>query len=79
MLRNPKKTIAGLVLVFCFAMASLGMGLIKFNFFASDPVRLFYVNVEMPSGTSVEETLRYSRLVEQKLANQLPQRDVRAL
>jgi len=30
---------------------------IKVDFFASDPIRLFYVNVQMPSGTSVEATI----------------------
>ena len=38
---------------------------IKVDFFASDPIRLFYVNVQMPSGTSVEATIAKVLEVEQ--------------
>lgn len=30
---------------------------VKLDFFASDPIRLFYVNLEMPTGTPLTETL----------------------
>jgi multidrug efflux pump subunit AcrB len=48
-------TVAGL---FAGAVGVVGAGLIRMDFFASDPIRLFYVNVEMPVGTPLERTLK---------------------
>ena len=48
--------------VFIFAMANLLSGQIRMNFFEGDAVRLFYVNVEMPPGATLDETAATSRL-----------------
>ena len=47
-------TAFGLLLLSILAMAT---GVLKFDFFASDPLRLFYINVQMPAGTPLEKTL----------------------
>lgn len=55
-LRHPVITLAAIFLVLVVAGGALLSGQIRFNFFESDAIRLFYVNIEMPPGTSLQET-----------------------
>jgi len=57
-LRHPVLTLILLLLIMALAAGALLSGQIRFNFFESDPIRLFYVNVEMPQGASLEDTSR---------------------
>ncbi|OGB26629.1 MAG: cation transporter [Burkholderiales bacterium RIFCSPLOWO2_02_FULL_57_36] len=55
-MRWPKLSLAVTAL---FLVASVGMvvgGLVKIQFFAFDPIRLFYVNVDMPAGVALDKT-----------------------
>lgn len=56
-IRNPFKTLSLLVFLLVFSFAALMSGMVKVNFFASDPIRLYYVNVEMPTNTLVHSTI----------------------
>lgn len=56
-LRRPWLAFAALMTVFVLAAVAVGTGQVKRDFFASDVMRIFYVNVEMPTGTSLESTL----------------------
>ena len=47
-LRIPKLAIFTSVLLFILAVVIMASPLIKKDFFASDTLRLFYINVEMP-------------------------------
>ena len=49
------------------AAAAVGAGLVKFQFFAFDPIRLYYVNVDMPPDAPIEETLRQTLKVEDRV------------
>lgn len=60
--RFPKLALLGMVLLILGAVGVLLSGHIRVNFFQGDSVQLFYVNVEMPPGTSLAETSR--KLVE---------------
>ena len=55
-LRRPKQSLYGLCLLMLMVASVLGLGLVKIDFFASDYYRLFYVNVEMQPGTTLERT-----------------------
>lgn len=55
-LRYPLITLLIILIVLGLAVGTMISGKIKFNFFASDPIRLFYVNVEMPAGSSLRDT-----------------------
>ena len=57
----------------------MGAGLIKVDFFAADGLRLFYVNVEMPATTPLEETMKTTLTVEQQVRKHLEKRDVRSV
>ncbi|MBT9568419.1 MAG: efflux RND transporter permease subunit [Thiobacillus sp.] len=53
------------VLVLCVgALVLVATGAVRTQFFAFDPIRLFYVNVDMPSGTAIDVTLREVSKVE---------------
>ncbi len=55
--RHPVISIATLLVVFSGAVSMVYLEKIKLDFFASDPIRLFYVNVQMPSGTELSVTM----------------------
>ncbi len=56
-LRWPKLSLVTFVGLFLAAIALFVSDAVKVKFFAFDTIRLFYVNVEMPPGTRLEETL----------------------
>jgi multidrug efflux pump subunit AcrB len=55
------------------------MGLIQVNFFVADSLRIFYVNVDMPSEAPLEETLRQTVVVEQEVIKYLKVEEIRAV
>ncbi|MDM7941706.1 MAG: efflux RND transporter permease subunit [Hydrogenophaga sp.] len=70
-LRRPKRfALVGLLSV-AGAVALLATGAIRVQFFAFDPIRAFYVNVDMPATASLEDTLGETRRVEQAVRAQL--------
>jgi multidrug efflux pump subunit AcrB len=75
---------AGLYLCVTFALflgavATVGAGLVKFQFFAFDPIRLYYVNVDMPPDAPIEETLRQTLRVEERVRAQLREGEARSV
>ncbi len=56
-LRWPKLTLISIFLAFATAIGALSAGLVRVDFFASDNLRIFYINVEMPTSTPLQETL----------------------
>ena len=80
-LRWPKTILASLGVLFFLALFAAMAGsanpalnqhpmikhfLVKMDFFASDPLRLFYINIEMPNGTPLEMTLAKVQEIEAK-------------
>lgn len=57
-LRHPVITLVSILLILSLAGGTLATGMIRFNFFEFDSERLFYLNIEMPQGASLEETGR---------------------
>jgi len=56
-MRYPRTTMVSMLVLFAIATSTVLMGMVKVDFFASDPMRLFYINVEMPNGTPLDKTL----------------------
>jgi multidrug efflux pump subunit AcrB len=52
---------------------------IKVDFFASDPIRLYYVNVQMPVGTPLKDTLSLVQEIESKVRTHIRPGEVRQL
>ncbi|MEM7543541.1 MAG: efflux RND transporter permease subunit [Pseudomonadota bacterium] len=65
-LRAPWITALAVAFAFVIAIGTLSSGLIRFNFFEGDPVRVFYVSVEMPPGTALEQTASVLSEIEEK-------------
>lgn len=66
-LRHPIISVAGAFLLFVMAMTLVSTGQIRFNFFEADALRLFYVNVEMPRGTTLEKTTESVTVIQKRL------------
>lgn len=77
--RVPFLTLGLLLGAFASAVFLIASGQIKTNFFASDPLKVFYVNVEMPAGTPLEQTLETTLKVEKLIRKWLDQDEPRAL
>ncbi len=78
-MRHPILAIAALLLVFVFAVGAIATGRIKMDFFASDTLRIFYVSVEMPTGTSVQKTLEKMQEVEAVVRKNTSEAEVRSV
>lgn len=70
-LRKPMLSIIVVLILFIATIASFAAGLVKIQFFAFDPIRLFYVNVHMPPGTQLHDTLEQVEIIEQKVRKHL--------
>ncbi len=56
--RHPWISGVILIIVFGAAISAVVQEKIKVDFFASDPIRLFYVNIQMPPGTALNGTIK---------------------
>jgi multidrug efflux pump subunit AcrB len=70
-LRRPAFSLAFALALMVGAGLSLAMGAVKVDFFATDLYRLFYVNVVMAPGTSLEKTLETVSRVERVVAEEI--------
>lgn len=79
-MRRPGMMLVSALLLFVLALtAVLTETGVRRDFFAFDPVRLFYVNVEMPIGTPLERTLEKTEQVEGLIREGLREEEVRAV
>ena len=58
-LRYPLITLLLVVLLVALAVGALASGGIRYNFFESDPIRMFNLNIELPQGASMQDTSRF--------------------
>ena len=77
-LRHPVITLVCIILTLSLAAGTVASGLIRFNFFESDAERIFYVNLEMPQGTSLEDTSRTLIAAEEQALEELLPGELRA-
>lgn len=78
-MRYPRRILAMAFGAFALAILTMAVGLVKFDFFASDPLRIFYVNIKMPSGTTLEESLAKAVEVEERIRPALEERELRSM
>ena len=64
LMRRPWISAALIAGLFAAAVGLVASGAVRTQFFAFDPIRLFYVSVDMPSGTAIDVTLRETEKVE---------------
>lgn len=78
-LRWPRMILLLVICMFVAALAATLAGRVKLDFFASDPIRLFYVNLEMPAGTPLELTIAKTLEVERTVRERVESGEVRNL
>lgn len=77
-LRHPVISIISSASIFILAIVIVGAGMIRLNFFETDPLRLFYVNVEMESGATLQETGRIIKTIEGQMLEVIEPDELRA-
>jgi multidrug efflux pump subunit AcrB len=78
-LRRPKPYLTLASLAFCLAVASVLAGFVRLEFFAFDPIRLFYVQVDMPGDVALEDTIEQVQQVEQRVRERLQAGEARSV
>ena len=78
-MRYPVRYLGLALVLFIGSVLAVGAGWVKFQFFAFDPIRLYYVNVNMPVDAPLEETLRQTLAVEQRVRDGLRDGEARSV
>jgi multidrug efflux pump subunit AcrB len=65
--RHPGRAAGIFLLIFAVVGVSLGQGWLRTQWFLSDPLGVFNVNVRMPANVDLETTLRATREVEERI------------
>ncbi|WP_151703352.1 efflux RND transporter permease subunit [Nitrincola alkalilacustris] len=77
--RHPWVTLLLLISAFSSAVWLVATERIATNFFAADTLQVFYVNVDMPAGTTLDNTLNKTQQVEALTRDWLKPEEVRSL
>ncbi|MEE4637663.1 MAG: efflux RND transporter permease subunit, partial [Wenzhouxiangella sp.] len=78
-LRRPKRLLSVAALTFAVALAAVAAGLVRLEFFAFDPIRLFYVQVDVPGDATLAETLDRVEQVEARVRDALLDGEARSV
>ncbi len=78
-MRRPKRFLGFTLLSFVLAGGAVASGAVRLQFFAFDPIRMFYVNVDMPSGSALDTTLHQLQRVEARVQQHLLPGEARAV
>ncbi len=77
-MRHPAKALGMMLLLLCVAIYAMAGGWVKQQFFAFDPLRIFYVNLDMPPGTAIDVTLDHTSALERRVLTHLGTDELRA-
>jgi multidrug efflux pump subunit AcrB len=77
--RRPKRFFGAAAIAFTLSIVAVLTDQVRVEFFTFDPFRMFYVNIDMPSDSPIEDTLGYSEKIEQRISSLLQPDEVRAL
>ena len=77
-LRHAWTSLLLLLAAFALALYALAGGWIKQQFFAADPIRIFYVSLDMPPSTAIDVTLARTQKLEQVVTTRLRAGELRA-
>ncbi len=79
LMRHPWIAGLGVLMLFAGALTLVVSGAVRTQFFAFDPIRLFYVSVDMPSGSAIETTLAETQRVEAAVRRHLQAGEARGV
>lgn len=78
-LRHPWVSMSLILALFAGAIGAVAGGLVRLQFFAFDPLRIFYVNLDMPAGTAIDATLREVERLERAIRPHLRADELRGM
>ncbi|MBF0427858.1 MAG: efflux RND transporter permease subunit [Magnetococcales bacterium] len=78
-LRRPRVSLSVSLLALVLSIGVVASGVLRVDFFAMDPMPLFYVNIKMPSGSSLERTMTTTLEVEKRVQAGLKPGEFRAV
>ena len=78
-MRRPALFLCGGVLALIAAGALVASGAVRTDFFSSDPLRIFYIDVDMPPDAPLTETLAMAQRAERSVWQHLDPSEVRAV
>lgn len=78
-MRRPVRFLTAGLLSFLLAAAAVAAGMVRMDFFTADPIRVFYVNLDMPPDAPLEETLRQTVQVEKVVRELIRPEELRAI
>ncbi|MBF0371100.1 MAG: efflux RND transporter permease subunit, partial [Magnetococcales bacterium] len=78
-LRRPQFFLTMAILPFIVAVGVVSQGLVRMEFFAMDPLPLYYVNVEMPPGSPLQNTIDTTLRVAERVEAGLREGEARAV
>ncbi len=78
-MRHPWIGGLAVLLLFAGAVGLVASGAVRTQFFAFDPIRLFYVSIDMPSGSAIDATLREAAKVEAVVRRHLQDGEARGV
>lgn len=78
-MRKPLISLSAALLLFILALTSVVSGAVRINFFDFDPLRLFYVDVSMPPGTTLVRTQKTVALLEKRVRAGLQPNEARGV
>jgi len=77
-LRYPVVSISAVLSIFILALMIIVGGHIRYNFFEGDELRLFYINVEMPRGATLEDTSEMLTKVQVRVLEEVHPHELRS-
>lgn len=78
-MRRPRSALALVVVLIAGALAAVGTGVVRTQFFAFDSIRLFYIHMDMPPGVTLARTLEQSERAAQVVREQLGADELRSV
>ncbi|WP_455198564.1 efflux RND transporter permease subunit, partial [Kaarinaea lacus] len=78
-LRRPRASLFAMIGLFLLALGTIASGMVRMEFFAFDPMRAFYINVEMPPGTPLQTTMDTVAAIETKAREHLKPEETRTV
>ncbi|MGN7612938.1 efflux RND transporter permease subunit [Magnetococcales bacterium HHB-1] len=78
-LRRPRTFLFLALIPFTVAVSAITKGMVKVDFFAHDPLPVFYINVKMPPSSDLNETIRVTEQIALKAEKKLQPKEARAV
>ncbi|MGY6630619.1 MAG: efflux RND transporter permease subunit [Wenzhouxiangella sp.] len=78
-MRRPRRFLSLSALGFVLALAVVVAGLVRLEFFAFDPMRLFYVQIDLPGDVALSDTIERVQQVEARVRQHLELDEARAV